>query len=272
MNKKDVKMGELFGIPLFGRGGAKVLEIIGGWLGKKDKARWVATVNPEFVMKAEKDKDFADILKLRTDLNTIDGIGLVWGLETIQKLKVKSQKCKLKFKICYGLETGMKVLLGKYKNRVVAGSSLMESLCRQASEKKWKVFFLGGWEDRAKLTRLYFEKKYKGLKAESCPGEPEISNQKVIEKINKFEPDLLFVAYGMGKQEKWIGGNIDRLKVGVVMGVGRSFDYYSGAIKRAPEWVRNMGLEWLYSLIKEPKRLKRQLVLPGFVWRVLTER
>jgi len=79
----------------------------------------------------------------------------------------------------------------------------------------------------------------------------------------------LFVAYGMRKQEEWIEANWDKLKARVVVGVGRSFDYYSGDLKRAPSFVRKMGLEWLYSLIKEPKRWKRQLALPKFIWMVM---
>jgi len=102
-----------------------------------------------------------------------------------------------------------------------------------------------------------------------CSGEPNVANSEVVEKINSFKPDILLVAYGMKKQEFWINDNLDKLEVGLVMGVGRSFDYYSGELKRAPNWVRNMGMEWLYSLIKEPKRIKRQLVLPKFWWKVI---
>jgi N-acetylglucosaminyldiphosphoundecaprenol N-acetyl-beta-D-mannosaminyltransferase len=73
----------------------------------------------------------------------------------------------------------------------------------------------------------------------------------------------------MKKQEEWIEANLNKLNVRVVMGVGRSFDYYSGELKRAPKWVRKMGLEWLFSLIKEPKRWRRQLALPKFIGTVL---
>ena len=96
-----------------------------------------------------------------------------------------------------------------------------------------------------------------------------MKNEEVIKQINRFKPDMLFVAYGMKKQEEWIEKNIEKLKVGVVMGVGRSFDYYSGDLKRAPKIWCDMGLEWLYSLLKEPKRWRRQLALPKFVWRVM---
>ena len=81
--------------------------------------------------------------------------------------------------------------------------------------------------------------------------------------------DYLFVARAMKKQEEWIEANFDKLKVGLVMGVGRSFDYYSGELPRAPMWVRKMGLEWLFSLVVEPKRWRRQLELPKFVGKVL---
>ena len=79
----------------------------------------------------------------------------------------------------------------------------------------------------------------------------------------------MFVAYGMKAQEEWIERNLRNLNVGIVMGVGRSFDYYSGDLKRASKVLRKLGLEWLFSLVMEPKRLKRQLELPKFVLKVL---
>ena len=75
----------------------------------------------------------------------------------------------------------------------------------------------------------------------------------------------------MKRQEEWIDRNLKKLKVGMVMGVGRSFDYYSGDLKRAPMMLRKMGLEWLYSLVKEPKRWRRQMELPKFVARILLD-
>ena len=76
----------------------------------------------------------------------------------------------------------------------------------------------------------------------------------------------------MKKQEFWIDKNLPNLDVGLVMGVGRSFDYYSGDLERAPGWVRKVGMEWFYSLVKEPKRFKRQLVLPKFIFKVLRKK
>lgn len=266
-NKKGLKNGfdndsfcgkywELFGLRLFGSNKGDLLKILASKLLKREKRVWIATVNPEFVMEATKNRGFREILE-KTSVNVVDGIGLVWARETKNLLS--------------GLKIGIEVLQGKYKDQIIAGSDLINDLCKLAHEKKYKVFFLGGFEDRAKKTEDYFRNKYKGLETESSQGRPSVENEEVINKINKFKPDVLFVAYGMKKQEEWIDENLNNLNAGIVMGVGRSFDYYSGVLKRAPAGWRKMGLEWLYSLIQEPKRWRRQLALPRFVWKVLTK-
>jgi N-acetylglucosaminyldiphosphoundecaprenol N-acetyl-beta-D-mannosaminyltransferase len=145
----------------------------------------------------------------------------------------------------------------------------MKKMIEMAAEKGYSVYFLGGWGNRSERTAKYFGKKYKGLRVGYCRGEPEVKNEEVMRKINEFKPDFLFVAYGMKKQEEWVNKNLKNLDVGVAMGVGRSFDYLSGDLKRAPNWVRKMGMEWLYSLIKEPKRWKRQLELVRFAKKVI---
>jgi N-acetylglucosaminyldiphosphoundecaprenol N-acetyl-beta-D-mannosaminyltransferase len=133
---------------------------------------------------------------------------------------------------------------------------------------------LGGWQNRAERTAKFLKNKFslKDNQLGWCVGEPDVTNEEVVKGVNNFKPDILLVAYGMKKQEFWINDNLEKLDVGLVMGVGRSFDYYSGDLKRAPNWVRKMGMEWFYSLIKEPKRFKRQLVLPKFIWKVLKEK
>ena len=263
--KKDGEMtdslsgniGKMFDIPLFSSDTDRVLSIIGEKLTSGTKKYWIATVNPEFVMGAEKDKDFKEILTSKTSLNVIDGIGLVWAREV--------EKGNNWFKV------GMEVLRGEHKNQIASGADLILDLAKMAQEKGKKIFLLGGFGNRAEKTADFLRGKF-GLEAKQIAwseGEPNVENEEVIEKINKFKPDILLVAYGMKKQEFWIRDNLKKLDVGLVMGVGRSFDYYSGELKRAPEGLRKMGGEWLYSLIKEPKRWRRQLALPKFVWKVL---
>jgi N-acetylglucosaminyldiphosphoundecaprenol N-acetyl-beta-D-mannosaminyltransferase len=269
LDKKSLslKQWQIFGLSLFGGTKTEVLKIMADFLALKEKRKWIATVNPEFVMEATKDRHFYEILQ-KTDLNVVDGVGLIWAKDLDLRSSIVDRR-SLVNRLFLGIKIGLGVLQGKYRNQISSGSDLIDDLCKLALEKRYKVFFLGGFEDRAKKTEEYFKNKYKSLQTESCEGRPKFENKEVIEKINKFKPDILFVAYAMKKQEIWISENLKNLDVGIAMGVGRSLDYYSGSLKRAPMMWRKMGLEWLYSLIKEPKRWRRQLVLPRFVWKVL---
>ena len=255
---------KIFDIKLFGRGRSQVLKVLEQNLASGTKKYWIATVNPEFVMSAQKDKEFKKILS-KTSLNVVDGIGLIWAKEV---LSIKYQVFSIR-KLIKAIWVGVEVLRGKYKDQVASGADLIVDLVKIAKRDNKKIFLLGGWGDRAEKTAQYFSIKYQVSSIKYSSGEPDIGNKEVVKQINEFKPDILLVAYGMKKQEFWINNNLDHLEVGLVMGVGRSFDYYSGDLKRAPRWVRKMGMEWLYSLIKEPKRLKRQLVLPKFLWKVL---
>ena len=90
--------------------------------------------------------------------------------------------------------------------------------------------------------------------------------------IRQAKPSILFVGMGMPAQEKWIAKNLQALGIPVVMGVGGSFDVLSGKLKRAPAWMRRLGIEWLYRLAQEPWRWRRIAQLPVFAWRVLKQK
>ncbi|KKQ31483.1 MAG: Glycosyl transferase, WecB/TagA/CpsF family [Candidatus Shapirobacteria bacterium GW2011_GWE1_38_10] len=268
--KKDPKSGrnaikywKMFDIRFFGSSTDKLLRMLLGRIEAGKGKIWLTTVNTEFVMAARRDKYFADIIN-KSDVKVVDGIGLLWAKEVLKSPKGIRRWVK-------GLGVGIEILQGKRRECLISGSDLILNLSEMATKEKQKIFLLGGWENRAERSGKFLAKKFPGLNYSFCQGEPEQKNDEVISRINKFEPDYLLVAYGMKRQEEWIKNNLAKLKVRVAVGVGRSFDYYSGALKRAPPWMRKMGLEWLYSLIKEPKRWKRQLVLPRFIWMVLTE-
>jgi len=257
-----VKYWKMFGISFFGSHLRDLLRILDRQKGSKKEKIWITTVNTEFVMASRTDKHFADIIN-KSDIRIVDGIGLIWAKEVL--------KSKRGFKRWWvALKTGVEILGGKRRDGLISGADLIMDLSKIVAEKNQKIFLLGGWGNRAEESGKFLEKTFPGLKYDFCQGEPEVKNEEVINRINKFEPDYLLVAYGMKKQEEWIEKNLKNLKVKVVVGVGRSFDYYSGALKRAPLWLRKMGLEWLYSLFKEPKRWKRQLVLPKFIWMVMS--
>lgn len=260
-SKFNGKEREMFDLAFFGSDLKKLLNELTRRIREKERKIWITTVNPEFIMAMRKDEEFADIIS-ESDIKVIDGIGLIWAYNVLKIKKGTGRWSK-------ALAVGIEILRGKRREELISGSDLMAEMCKE--NIKTKVYFLGGWMDRAKRTADYFKSINGKLETRFSRGEPEVKNEKVINEINKFEPDYLFVAYGMKRQEEWIRVNLDKLKVGVVMGVGRSFDYYSGDLERAPTWMRIMGLEWLYSLFKEPKRWKRQLVLPKFIWMVLTK-
>ena len=242
--KNSVGYWKMWGIYLFGGTTGSLLKEMEKKWGKGPI--WVATVNPEFVMIALKNRQFMNILQQKTTFNVVDGIGLVWA----ERVKVGENWIK----------AGVEILQGKHREGLIAGADLMDQLCQMAEKNSQTVYFFGGWDDRSKKTAEFFLKKYPKLKVVGYRAEDFDFNTKA---------DYLFVARAMKKQEEWIEANFDKLKVGLVMGVGRSFDYYSGELPRAPMWVRKMGLEWLFSLVVEPKRWRRQLELPKFVGKVL---
>jgi N-acetylglucosaminyldiphosphoundecaprenol N-acetyl-beta-D-mannosaminyltransferase len=97
-------------------------------------------------------------------------------------------------------------------------------------------------------------------------------SEEVISRVRAAAPDLLLVAYGVPAEEAWIARNRSRLGVPVMIGVGGTFDFVAGVTRRAPVWIRRAGLEWLYRLIREPWRWRRQLALPRFVGLVILQR
>lgn len=257
-----VKYWKMWGISFFSSNINRLLKILVERTGPKSSKIWLTTVNTEFVMEARSDQNFMDIIN-KSDIKLIDGIGLIWAKEVLKSRRGIRRLFR-------ALTVGTQILRGKWRNELITGADLITDLSEIALKKNQKIFLLGGWENRAQESGDFLAKKFPGLKYDFCRGEPEVENEMVINQINKFEPDYLLVAYGMKRQEKWIENNLSRLKVKMVVGVGRSFDYYSGALRRAPSWVRRMGLEWLYSLFMEPKRWKRQLVLPKFIWMVMS--
>ena len=258
-----LKNWEMCGISFFGSRSYQLLNILSESQRLLGTKTWVTTVNPEFIMAARDDKKFADIID-RSDIKVVDGIGLIWAKEVLKIPRGFKRWSR-------ALMVGLEILGGKRRDEVISGSDLIVDISKMAAEKGQKIFLLGGWKNRAEESGKFLEKKFPGLKYEFCQGDPEVKNEEVLKRINEFKPDYLFVAYGMRRQEEWIAANVANLDVKVIIGVGRSFDYYSGALKRAPMWVRKIGLEWLYSLIREPKRWKRQLALPKFIWMVLSE-
>jgi N-acetylglucosaminyldiphosphoundecaprenol N-acetyl-beta-D-mannosaminyltransferase len=167
-----------------------------------------------------------------------------------------------------GLNYASRFLNGQ-KLTIIPGRELFLDLIKQANERGWKVFLLGGYNHEAELTAKKLAAQYSNIKIAFDQG-PNLTNQgvpvtevdtkkekDVIDKINKFTPKFTFVAFGNPKQEIWIYKNLSNLKTGGAMSVGGTFRYIAGMSPFPPKWMVQLGLEWLFRLVTEPYRLGR---------------
>jgi N-acetylglucosaminyldiphosphoundecaprenol N-acetyl-beta-D-mannosaminyltransferase len=205
------------------------------------KPHQIITANPLMIMAAEKDSALRLAFQ-SADLIIPDSVGVLWAAR------------------CQGRRL-MKI----------SGIDLMENLCAEAAEKKWRVFFLGAAPGVAEETARVLSLRYPGFTLAGTHHGFFSSNEKeTIRTIFDSKPDLLFVALSTPFQDGWIHKNINDLGAKVVMGVGGSFDVLSGRLRRAPAWMRAAGLEWFFRLLQEPRRIHRMFRLPLFLLKTLT--
>ena len=196
----------------------------------------IATVNADFVVQALFDPELRYLLQ-NADLLTADGMPLVWGAR------------------CLGVQ-----LQGR-----VAGADLVPALAERAGERGFSIYFLGGEPGIAAQAASLLKLKCPELRVagiHSPPFSPVLEmDTSFLDDIRSTGPDILLVAFGNPKQEKWIGMYGPGLGVPVMIGVGGSLDFVAGHIRRAPEWMQRSGFEWLYRLLQEPRRLFRRYVI-----------
>lgn len=230
MKNKSLVKKNILGIDITDASLKEVSEYIIANVSKSHKRRMVVTPNPEMIVHAAAHDDVRKVLN-KADIAVCDGVGLyiaAW-------------------------------LLGSPLKERITGVDLMLKLCNYASEVGLSIGLLGGRPGVAEKAAKCLQKKVKNIKICFTGSDWD------VKKFPKDGVDLLFVAYGFPKQEQWIAKNLPILPIGMAMGVGGAFDYLSGDIKRAPFFVRTLGLEWLFRLTKEPWRYKRQLKLIIFL-------
>ncbi len=234
----------------------EILEYIIKGLARNGKKYFIVTPNPEILVMANRNSDYQKVLN-KAEIALADGIGVV----------IASQ------------------ILGKPLKERITGVDLLESLCLRVAEKPITVGFLGGKPGVAERTAECLGKKYPSLKIVFAVSEwsedgfididlaSTVKNpSSTLNLLPSKSIDILFVAFGAPKQELWMDENLDKLPVKVAIGVGGSFDYISGEVLRAPLLIRLIGFEWLFRLIVQPWRIKRQLTLLKFVCLVLKEK
>ena len=194
----------------------------------------VATVNPEFLVTAQKDAAFRKILN-HTELNVCDGVG-IQGMS--------------------------RFLYGKKISRIT-GVELAELLCKICAQEEKSIFFLGG-RGVAEKASLVMKKKYTNLK---ISGYAEGTPNELLSEVKEAHPDVILVAYGAPAQEKWIATyhkEIPSLRLGI--GIGGTFDFWAGKLKRAPKIAQKLGIEWLWRLFQEPKTRAKRIWKAVFVF------
>lgn len=229
------------------------------------KQHLVVTANPEFVLEAQENHNFRNIL-FRASLSVPDGIGILWASTFLHRMRnIESpviRYCYLPFQLLGSLMS--LIFYPKYTRQIfkerVTGVDLFQDVSGIASQKAWRIFLLGGKSGVAAKVKKILEKVYPGIQVVGhYAGSPDVVDEtRIVQEINDAEPDILFVAYGAPNQEFWISRNLSKVpSVKMAMGIGGAFDMVSGERKRAPEYMQKLGLEWLWRLVKEPKRAKR---------------
>ncbi|MCQ2372957.1 MAG: WecB/TagA/CpsF family glycosyltransferase [Phascolarctobacterium sp.] len=199
---------------------------------------FVVTANAEIIMACQEDDSYNKIVS-NAEIILPDGAGAVWA----------------------GRHLGNKV------PERVAGFDLYLELMQLCAEKGYKAFFFGSAPGVADAAKAVCEERYPGVQIVGVRNGYFKDNEvpEIIEEINKSGAQLLFAALGAPKQEKWLAANRDKLNSIVLMGIGGSFDVLAGKMQRAPKWMQDASLEWLFRLYKQPSRFMRMMALPKFV-------
>jgi len=241
-NTRHTKRIQVLGLPVDVITYEVWLDLIGRWIEDESRPYHVCTTNPEFMMIAQKDVNFRNILR-RADLCVPDGVGLLWAAKHI----------------------------GEPLPERVTGSDGVPRIAERASIEGWRLFLLGAAPGIAEKTANILCERHPGLQiAGTYAGSPAPDEEDfIVSLVNQSNADILLVAYGAPQQDKWIARNLPRLQVSMAMGVGGAFDFIAGIIPRAPLWMQRAGLEWLYRLYLQPWRIQRMSRLPRFVLAVL---
>lgn len=215
----------------------KVTDLVG-----KKKGGYICFSTVHMVVEAYDDPEFAEKVN-NADYVVTDGMPIVW----MQRLQGISQASRLR------------------------ANDAMIALCQYAERKGFSVGFYGSSESVIEAIIQRVKRDFPNLKvayAYSPPFRPlsEKEDEEITDQINRASPDILFVGLGCPKQERWMASHRNRIK-SVMLGVGASFDFFAGNIKECPQWLSSLGLEWLFRLFQEPRRLWRRYILlnPRFI-------
>lgn len=240
----------LFGLPFHNVTLSEAVDLCEALLSRGERGL-VVTPNTDHVVKLSRDPAFREAYG-RATLIVPDGMPIVWASR----------------------------LLGAPLKARVAGAALLPALCERAALRGWRVFFLGGIPGVAEKAAARLTDRYPGLRVVGCYAPPfgfesdAAESERIVTRIRMTRPDILFIGVGAPKQEEWGAAHLDSLGAPLVPCVGAAFDFAAGSVRRAPTWLQHAGLEWLFRLLQEPRRLWRRYLVDSlaFVPIVLRER
>lgn len=247
MNMANYCTEDIVGFPVSTLSRKEVKVLVGGWAAESDRPRYLVCANPHSLHVAEDDRGFRESL-LRADIVLPDGIGIV---------------------------IGSRILGGQIGERIT-GHDIFEDTCEILNASAGSVFFLGSTTHVLDRITERLRKDYPNLKMAGTYSPPfrtefsEEENEVIIAAINEVKPDVLWVGMTAPKQEKWIAQNLAKLDVKFVGAIGAVFDFYAGTVPRSPAIFREIGMEWLPRLIRQPSRLWRRnfVSAPFFFFRI----
>lgn len=227
----------LFGITFHNVTMAEAVEAIRHFADGETK-HFVTTPNVDHIVRLRKDREFREAYE-KASLVLADGAPVIWASR----------------------------LLSRPIKERVAGSDLLIPVCQRAAEKGHSVYFLGGQVGVAEKAIVRLKESFPSLQVAGHYAPPfgfenDVNeNRKIVHQINQAKPHLLFIALGAPKQEKWVVRHLHELEIKVALCIGAGVDFIAGTAKRAPQWMRNISLEWLWRLLHEPKRLWRRYLI-----------
>jgi N-acetylglucosaminyldiphosphoundecaprenol N-acetyl-beta-D-mannosaminyltransferase len=230
---------EVLGAPVHIVGVEDVLRLMEQWIRERDRCHWIAVTGSHGALEAHKHPDFRDVLKT-ADLSVPDGR---WAA----RVAASKMSCE---------------------THQVRGADLVSAFCELSCHKGFTNYFYGDTDETLSLASNRLQAKHPGVKIVGTYSPPfrqltAGEDAAVVEMINRANPDVLWVALGLPKQERWIVAHRGRLKVPVIVAVGAAIKFHSGTVVPAPRWASRAGLEWLWRLVHEPRTVWRRALIYG---------
>ncbi len=239
-----------------------------------DGKSYVVKPYSEFLPRAAREREVREILN-GAALCLADGAGILWAAHYL-RLPGGPLRATIQLPLSLAALVLNPGALRRPLTEAMAGVDLTWEMLAALDGAGASVFLLGGTRAEVDGARSAIERRFQRLRVAGLheghfqargPG-----NERVVAEINAARPQVLLVAMGFPRQERWIARNLPALDIRVAVAEGGSFSFMAGTTRRAPHWMRGAGLEWLFRLLRQPWRLRRQLALPVFVWLVVRER